>query len=390
MAHIPYGGDLIGREPEFTDRDIQLHREHLSSSLAIARLCGSLTHSLNNLLTVTMGYVERAHKMARDPQLKRTLDHAKTGADNMAASLYQLQSFASEGRQPNETACVKAALDDALQLLRVKHPDVDFHVVVDQPQRVDANALELTRMFMNFMDNAIESLETRRYVGVRIRDITTQNHPLGIRDGDYVVITVADTGKGILPPYLPRIFEPFFTTKANGQMGMGLSWAWGFIRNCRGAVRVRSEVNQGSSFEIFLPLGVNTPKRVPAPVVAMRPNARKRVLIVEDNADILDIIHAAMIGLNYHTVTARNSQEARAIIESQEFDLVLTDVIIPGDLNGSELADMAIDLHPCTKVLLVTGRLNRQDIQINPYHTMLLKPFSMDKLTRTVKSVLKD
>lgn len=386
MAHIPYGGDLIGSDPAFTARDLELFNQHVASGETISRFSSILSHALNNQLTVTMGYIERAQKLIDNPHQSRILDAAMQGATGMASALLQLQSFAAQ--ESLESTSIDVALQDALELIRTKDGSVVINCIVDTPQRIDANYHEATRMFMSVLENSLESLGEHREISVRVRDITSQNHPLGISDGDYVVITVADTGCGIPPSFLPRIFEPFQSQKPN-RTGMGLSWVWGFVRNTGGAIRVRSEVNKGTSMEIFLPLGVNNSRSSqPTNVIALRPNSTKRVLIVEDNVGILDIVHAAMTNLDCEVATAQNSTDARGLLEHNRYDLLITDVMLPGEIRGHDLAEIAVESHPLTKILLITGRLDRQNLVIRPDYHLLTKPFSMEKLTKTVKDIL--
>jgi DNA-binding response OmpR family regulator len=123
-------------------------------------------------------------------------------------------------------------------------------------------------------------------------------------------------------------------------------------------------------------------------VTALHPVAHKRILVVEDNAAVLDIIHAAMTNQNYLVTTATAGLEAFRLIKEQEFDLLIVDLTLPGLASGTEVADAMIEEHPCAKILLTTGRLDRQDIAVNSEYHLLIKPFSMEKLTKTVKKIL--
>lgn len=387
MAHIPYGGDLIGSSPEFTEADLILHSRHRDSADAITRFSNELIHSLNNLLTVSIGYLERAQKLASSNHQRRNLDHARTSADDMVEALQRLQCFASTGRLMGESTCLVGALNDAVALLRTQAPDLKVTVVVDQPQRIDADVVETVRMFMNLFDNCRDAVDQNGEIHVRVREITTQHHPLGIKDGDYLVVTVSDNGPGIADDVLPLIFEPFMTTKPDHE-GMGLSWVWGFVKKMQGSIRVRSQKDRGTSFEIFLPFGVNVPRRALASVTALRPVVHKRVLLVEDNEDVLDNIHNAMTLLNFQITTAKSSLEALQLISSQPFDLLIADLMIAGGHSGSDIADALIEANPCAKAVLITGRLNRKNIDVNSDYHLLVKPFSMEKLSKTIKSIL--
>lgn len=388
MAHIPYGGDLIGISPGFTTEDLELHNRHRTSAETIARFSNVLVHSLNNLLTVTIGYVERAQKISTNIHQRRHLESAKLSADSMTSSLLQLQCFASTAIQEDDSTCVVDALNDALDLTRAQDPTLEINVVIDQPQRIDADGVETTRMFMNLLNNCVDAVGDENHtVSIRIRDITSQNHPLGLPDGDYVVITVSDNGQGIAEEHLPHIFEPFFSTKEEHE-GMGLSWVWGFVNKHQGTIRVRSEVGQGTSFEIFLPFGVNVQRRVQASVTALHPTVHKRVLIVETNPAVLDIIHMAMTSMNFQISTATTAAEAIHLIQENTFDLLITDLLVPEELSGNDVANEMIETNPCAKVLIITGRLDRQNIAVNSEYNLLIKPFSMEKLTKTVKNIL--
>lgn len=388
MAHIPYGSDLIGANPEFTTADLELHRQHRSSADAIARFSNVLINTLNNLLIVTIGYVERSQGAASSPRQSRNLDQARMSADSISDTLHQLQCFANTGSQNYESTSILTALNDALDLIKIQYPTFTVTTVIDQPHCIDANTVETTRMFMNLLHNSIDAIgEDYPQVAIRIRDITSQNHPLGLVDGDYLVVTISDNGVGISEADLPQLFEPFFSTK-DGHSGMGLSWVWGFVNKHRGSIRVRSEINKGTSFEIFLPFGVNVQRRPVASVTALHPTIHKRVLIVEDNAAVLDVIHMALTSMNYRVATATTGADAMRLIGEHDFDLLITDLTIPGELSGNDIANYMVEVNPCAKVLLTTGRLDRQNIAVNSEYYLLIKPFSMEKITRTVKKIL--
>jgi CheY-like chemotaxis protein len=387
----PSARDLIGSAPEVTAEDVALLNIYKNSTSAISRFSCNLTHNLNNLLTVTISYVERAKNLNANQHQKRGLEAALAASQRMADMLVELQEFAIHGPFIGDTCLLKHVIEEAVELTRLStYKSINYEIDIEDGVFIDCEYIHTLKAIMNLLENAKDSVLDGGTIGVTVELMTIKDSPLGLSDGNYTVIRVWDDGMGIPEILLPRIFDPFFTTKTDAKHnGMGLGMVWGFVLRSNGAVRVRSQPKVGTSFEIIIPEGVNHPKSKQGVVVPLFKNERANVLILEDNADILAMAKSSLAEMGYDIVTAKTSDQAIDMLENFNFDLVICDIQIPGELNGSQIADRALELYPSIKVLLMSGRMNRASSSINPDHTILVKPFSMEKFAKTVQSLLK-
>jgi CheY-like chemotaxis protein len=201
---------------------------------------------------------------------------------------------------------------------------------------------------------------------IEVRNVTLPEGAIaGVAAGPYVRLSVRDTGCGIAPEILDRVFEPFFTTKEVGRgTGLGLSMVYGFVRQSGGHVTIESEVGAGTTISLYLPRSTQTPA-APADVVQIRdvPAGSGRILMVEDDDDVLDITSELLRQLGYHVLCAHNGTEALQMLKAGErFDLLFSDVVMPMGINGVELAREAKRLCRGIKVLLTSG--NAADVLV--------------------------
>jgi CheY-like chemotaxis protein len=212
-----------------------------------------------------------------------------------------------------------------------------------------------------------------------------------VRPGDYAVIEVTDTGVGIPPDIKARIFEPFFTTKNERGTGLGLSMVFGFMKQSGGHVSVYSEPEFGTTFRLFFPCahGVEEEEkslRSEGSLVARG----ETVLAVEDNVTLRRIVVRQLSGLGYRVLEANNGPEALALLETTRIDLLFTDVVMPGGVDGFELAEIAAGKWPDIKVILTSGFPQTQfagNANTHPRY-LLTKPYRKDALARIVRAVL--
>jgi CheY-like chemotaxis protein len=205
-------------------------------------------------------------------------------------------------------------------------------------------------------------------------------------EGDYVALRVTDTGNGIAPDVLPRVFDPFFTTKGvNKGSGLGLSQVHGFAHQSGGTVTIRSELGKGTQVTLYLARSDEAARRA-----AGEPGAQTvggKVLVVEDNPDVLDLDVTMLRQLGYETQTAVDSATALDAVEKGDFDLVVTDVVMPGGMDGLALARAIRARRPDLPVLLVTG-YNRAVAQAGAEFAVMRKPFQMSDLSRVASRLI--
>ena len=229
----------------------------------------------------------------------------------------------------------------------------------------------------------------------RIDEEYAQSH-LEVAAGDYVLISVSDTGEGMTQEVIEKAFEPFFTTKDIGKgSGLGLSMVYGFVKQSAGHIKIYSEVGHGTSIKVYLPRAEGMSPSADAPAVE-KPlcNAKKSclVLVVEDNKNVLKLTSSMVESLGYDVLTAETGDAALEILRSRsDIDLLLTDVMLPGELNGPVLAERAQDLYPSLKVVFNSGYAEHAILKsglLEEGMHLLSKPFRKQQLAEKLEEVL--
>jgi signal transduction histidine kinase/CheY-like chemotaxis protein len=335
---------------------------HQSQKLeALGQLTGGIAHDFNNLLTVILGSLNLADGLtAGNERLKRLLNAARRAADRGAGLTHELLAFSR--RQPLRTQVIAPGerLIAACNLLRRSlHAEVDLEVDLPKDVRaieVDPGQLELA--LLNVGLNGRDAMPEGGTLRISARNVSLDEPAAGLT-GDFVAISVQDTGVGIAPELQAKVVEPFFTTKEIGKgSGLGLSQAYGFAKQSGGALRLESVLGQGTTVTFLLPATAAAPA-APAPTRPAEPEAaaaRGTVLVVEDDPDVADLAVQLIRELGY---TVRVTPSARAALDllrqGEPVDVVFSDIMMPGGMNGVELG-RAIRAHfPDVAVLLATG-----------------------------------
>jgi len=211
--------------------------------------------------------------------------------------------------------------------------------------------------------------------------------------GDYALIEVSDTGTGIPAEVIGRIFEPFFTTKEQGKgTGLGLSMIFGFVKQSEGHISVYSEMGVGTTFRLYLRAAISdSAARAARPEAALISGGSETILVVEDNAAMRRIILRQLTEFGYRAIEAETAMMALEMLEHEAVDLLFTDVVLPGGLNGSELARAAAEQWPSLKILLTSGfpdtKLSDSKNAALGFR-LLSKPYRKDELARALREVL--
>ncbi|WP_227321651.1 hybrid sensor histidine kinase/response regulator [Acidisoma silvae] len=371
---------------------------------AVGQLTGGLAHDFNNLLAGISGSFEMIGIRAAQG---RTADvekyiHAGQGAARRAAALtHRLLAFARRQTLSPKPTIINKLLSELVELVqRTVGPGIAVETIAAGglwTAQVDANQLE--NAILNLCINARDAM-----VGGGRITIETSNRWLDERtarernmvQGQYVAVSVTDTGSGIDKSILDRVFDPFFTTKPIGQgTGLGLSMVYGFARQSHGQVRIYSELGQGTTVTIYLPRHHGTQDEreavAPARLPRIHPSGES-VLIVDDEPTVRLLVADALGDLGYHCIEAEDGASALKIFEGEpEIDLLITDVGLPGGLNGRQVADAARVLKRDLRVLFITGYAENAVLNhghIEPGMEVLTKPFSIDDLIRRVERML--
>ena len=359
---------------------------------AIGKLTGGIAHDFNNLLMIIGGNAQ-TFKRLLDPKLPRAIEAIQTAAKRGESLTRQLLTF-SRRQHLSPTVIDLAAsvknmrtmIESSLRGNIVYNEDVDTAV---GPVEVDLAELELA--IVNVAVNARDAMPNGGTFTLSVRD---SEAPEELRGDDtanaFVALSFSDTGMGIPPALLSRIFDPFFTTKEVGKgTGLGLSQVYGFAHQAGGTVRVDSEVGQGTTFTIYLPtcadkeIGVKETPALPEP-----DHARPTVLVVDDSADVAEVTSSLFEHLGYATVY-RDSAEAalKLLAEGSKFDLVFSDIVMPGTIDGVGLANEIRARYPALPVILTTGYSDAAR-DVPPELRILRKPFDTTALKGFIRETM--
>ncbi|WP_043834562.1 hybrid sensor histidine kinase/response regulator [Muricoccus aerilatus] len=394
---------MAGVVMDTTDRRVTEDALHQAQKMeAIGQLTGGVAHDFNNLLTVIVGGLDM---VLRRPEQTERVTRLATAAMTAARRGEQLtqQLLAFSRRQmlrpqtlnPNRlllefAGLARRAVGEAVTLRFDLDPAVD-------PIRVDPAQFESA--VLNLVVNARDAMPEGGEVTVSSRNVhrdTRATNERGIAPGAYVMVTVTDTGTGIDAPTLLRAFEPFFTTKEVGKgSGLGLSQVYGFARSAGGDVAIDSAVGHGTSVRLYFPPSFDAPAEEPATApgkVPLRPAASgETVLLVEDDEQVLAMAVESLEELRYNVIVAHNAREALEHIHGPaRIDIMFSDVVMPGGMNGAQLAVEARRLRPELKVLLTSGYVGEPlaNKPIADDMDVLNKPYRRDELAQKLRVVL--
>jgi PAS domain S-box-containing protein len=368
---------------------------------ALGQLTGGIAHDFNNVLTVITGTIDLlAEGVADRPQLTAVTNLIGEAAGRGAELTGHLLSFArKQPLQPRETD-LNALIANAQRLFRPSLGEqIEIEAILDPnawPALVDPT--QLTTVLLNLAVNARDAMPaggklTFETGNVKFDDRYAHTHA-DIAPGDYVMLAVSDSGTGIPKSIRDRIFDPFFSTKELGKgTGLGLSMVYGFVKQSGGHINVYSEEGHGTTIKVYLPRASAPAEQMDEPATAAPiQGGSETILVVEDDALVRSSVTAQMQSLGYRTIAVANATEALALIErGAPFDLLFTDVIMPGVMNGRQLAEEATKRRPGSKVLFMSGYTENAIIhhgRLDPGVLLLAKPFHKSELARMIRQAL--
>jgi len=366
---------------------------------AVGQLTGGIAHDFNNLLTGIVGsldLMQRRH--ARGEQdLDRYINAAVTSAQRAAALTQRLLAFSRRQTlhlKPVDVNQLVASLEDLLHRTTGENIKLETRLSAGLlPACMDANQLESA--VINLVINARDAMPHGGHVTVSTAAFVMGDRPdpakRGLTAGDYILLSVTDTGTGMAPEVIERAFEPFFTTKPIGQgTGLGLSMVYGFIKQAKGYVQIESQPGRGSRVCLYLPVH-HGEAVTPLPESESVPNgAGEIILVVEDEPVVRSLVVEVLNDLGYETIEAGDATEALPSLEDgQRIDLLITDVGLPG-MNGRQLADVARQHRPSLKVLFATGYAERATAKdfLGRDMAVITKPFAIETFASKVREML--
>jgi CheY-like chemotaxis protein len=311
----------------------------------------------------------------------------------------RLLAFARRQPLQPRTTDVNTLIVDAARLLR---PTLGEHIEIESAFEEDAwpalvDPSQLINALINLAVNARDAMPEGGKLVLETGNVQLDEHYARIHDevrpGPYVMIAVSDTGLGIPAAIRDKVFDPFFTTKGSGKgTGLGLSMVYGFVKQSNGHIKIYSEEGHGTTIKIYLPRAGGQVEAAAAQVTVALEGGSETILVVEDDPLVRSYVATQLNSLGYTTLTAANATEALEYIDGvKSFDLLFTDVIMPGSINGRQLADEAKRRRPSLKVLYTSGYTENAIVhhgRLDPGVLLLPKPYRKSDLARMVRTAL--
>ncbi|TWD52332.1 ATP-binding protein [Pseudomonas sp. SJZ131] len=371
---------------------------------AVGQLTGGIAHDFNNMLTGIIGSLEllrRRLARGRTEDLDGLIDLGVTSANRAAGLTHRLLAFSrrqSLDSKPVEMNALVTSMGELLQ--RSINETIQLDMQLSEELWVaEADPNQLESALLNLVLNARDAMPdggklTVKTFNQHLDAAFTETHG-NLQPGDYVVLSVTDTGCGMPQSTISRAFDPFFTTKPIGQgTGLGLSMIYGFSKQSRGHVTIESEVGKGTTVNLYLPRNINDLVQDALVNIEQAPYALdgETVLIVEDDPAVRVLVSAVLSELGYAFVEAGDADSAVPILDSdQRIDLLISDVGLPG-MNGRQLAEIGRQYRPDLKVLFITGYAEHAAVRggfLDPGMQMITKPFTFDLLTAKVREMIR-
>lgn len=381
--------------------DLQLRQAQKME--AVGQLTGGVAHDLNNILAVITGTIEILTEAVADrPQLAAIAMMIDEAAGRGADLTQRLLAFArKQPLQPREVN-VNSLVIEASNLLR---PTLGEHIEVQLMLAGDASRAlidpsQLTNAILNLALNARDAMPDGGKLTIETSNVVLDEHYASMNSditaGSYVMVAVTDSGHGIPASIVNNVFEPFFTTKdVDKGSGLGLSMVYGFVKQSNGHVKIYSEEGHGTTVRIYLPQVTGDGRQVEDKAGDSGiEGGNESILVVEDDSLVRTFVVGQIESLGYATLAAVNANEAMGVIDStQQIDLLFTDMIMPGAMNGRQLADAALQRRAALKILFTSGYSNQAIIhhgQLDAGVLLLAKPYRKSDLARMIRAALAD
>ena len=371
---------------------------------SIGQLTAGLAHDFNNLLQVVNGNLELLAARLQDDKNKRYVENARSAAERGAKLTRQLLAFARKTRLEPRATDLSALVNDFTEVIESSiSKQVELHLSLRRGLPsvvVDPDQLEMA--LLNIVNNARDAMPRGGMVTISTVPVHLGRNAAGdLTPGDYVALEVSDEGDGMPPDVAERATEPFFTTKGVGKgTGLGLAMASGFVRQSRGRLDIDSEPGRGTTIRMLFPVGRATneaeqPPLQPSLLVARTESGwHEHILVVDDSPEVLELAQDILGGVGYRITTAASGEDALALFDQfnaeNHVDLLFTDLIMPGGMNGLDLADAVMERDASVSVLLTTGY--SEELVVNGPRKkttdVISKPYRRSELLDRVRQAL--
>jgi PAS domain S-box-containing protein len=407
--NVPYKGKDV-RTVEFRDitenKRIEEEKANFQNKLvqgqkmeAIGTLAGGIAHDFNNILSAIIGYTELLQmKLSGNSKEFDYAQQIRIAGARARDLIKQILTFSRQSEHEIRPVDLATIAKEISKLLRSSLP-----TTIEIRQGIQGNALvmgdptQLHQILMNLCTNAGHAMQDKGgLLTIELKNIQVEDDlvidNINLTPGNYVQLSVSDTGHGIPAEHLERIFDPFFTTKERGEgTGMGLSVVHGIVESCKGAIHVDSEAGIGSTFKIFLP-AIERPARRVIHEAADIPKGNEHLLFVDDDPALIRMGTTQLESLGYKVSSRSNSIEALALFKNKPdtFDLVITDMTMP-KMTGDALATEIKRIKPSIPIILCTGfslKISQENIHKFDIDAFLLKPIIIGEMAETIRNVL--
>jgi len=410
VARVRYhsAGYIARRERDQAHASLRLSQEQLAASQsalhqaqkmeAVGQLTGGVAHDFNNVLQIIGGNLQLLKLVGNLNDAARSrIEMALSGVERGARLAAHLLAFAR--RQPLQSVVIDPGhllreMDDMMR--RVLGGST--HVVTDIAPalgNINVDPNQLNNVLLNLAINARDAMAGKGTLTIRARNVGPDDElPAEVNEGEYVMLDIADTGCGMPPEVIQRAFEPFFTTKPTGQgTGLGLSMAYGFVKQSGGEIVLRSDVGQGTSVRIYLPRSSTAPLEAEPEQLTPLAGGLETILVVEDEQDVRSSTCGILSALGYQVLEAADAAAAAAIIESgREIDLVFTDVVMPGPVSSLQLGEIVRQHQPDCEILYTSGYAEgvlTHEGRLDSAVHLLQKPYHPDALSARIRHLLR-
>ncbi len=390
---------VIGLAVDITDiRRLQIQAEQAQRLESIGRLAGGIAHDFNNILAGIAGFAELALlQTAPDAPQRAPLEHILTAVQKGSALVSHLLAFASRRLITPQPMNLNEQVQQLLPILqRLIGEDIELTCYLAQDLgTIRADPTQMEQVLINLVTNAREAMPQGGKLIIETQNVFLDSsyceRHWSVQPGEYVLLSITDSGVGIPPNHLPHLFEPFFTTREHGT-GLGLAMVYGIIHQANGHIWVYSEVGKGTTFKIYLPriddpaqpiTGGSTVSNHSNPVLGV-------ILLVEDNPEVRESTAQLLRSVGYTVLAASDPMEALQLAQQTPPDLLITDVILP-QMRGSELAERLLLQFPNLKVLYISGYTENSVVEqgeLKPGVEFLAKPYTLAQLTERIQKLL--
>ncbi|WP_462325203.1 MEDS domain-containing protein [Desulfoplanes sp.] len=397
----------LRKQTEEHERELQEQMRQLQRSEVLGTMTGGVAHDFNNILTIIMGYTELAQsKLEGNSPAHNNLEQVQKGAMRARDIIKQLLTFARKKNNALEDLDIRPVVKEGLKMLRSTIPKgIDFSVAVPRENdfpRVRADATQIHQVLVNLCTNAAHAMGSGTgTLGLKLETLPLKA-PVPIAPellpGNYVRMSISDTGEGIAPENMHRIFAPYFTTKDSHKgTGLGLSVVQGIVKSHNGAIRCTSESGHGTTFEVYLPVAAEIdrhPRTAGSASSLPIPTGNATVLFVDDEEDLVSLGRQRLTRLGYRVQVATDPRGALEMFtaDPEKFDMVITDMTMPG-MDGLALAQRIKETNPQTPVILCSGfsdtlsGKSTKDLGVDLY---LDKPIELSTLACAIRDLLKN